>query len=122
MGVFFFKLQKGTFKVHSTKKREERPRHPSSTRATKSATIRRQQQQQPRTSRPADGLRYYGWSWPKVVGLTASEAKSRIERDCPGVYCQVVSVNQLLTMCYCSGRVRLLVDRNGTVVKTPRVG
>jgi hypothetical protein len=30
MGVFFFKLQKGTFKVHSTKKREERPRHPSS--------------------------------------------------------------------------------------------
>lgn len=79
-------------------------------------------QQQPRTWRPSDSLRYYGRSWPKVVGLTAIEAKRRIEGDCPGVYCQIVSVNQMLTMCYCSGRVRLLVDRNGKVVKTPRVG
>jgi hypothetical protein len=54
-----------------------------------------------------------------VVGLTASEAQGKIKRDCPELYCEVVSVNQLLTMCYCSHHVRIMVDRYGKVVKAP---
>jgi hypothetical protein len=57
--------------------------------------------------------------WPHVVGLTASEAQGKIKRDCPELYCEVISINQLLTMCYCSHHVRIMVDRYGKVVKAP---
>ncbi|RLN22259.1 subtilisin inhibitor CLSI-I-like [Panicum miliaceum] len=50
------------------------------------------------------------------------EAERRIKQDCPGVYCEVLPVNSLLTACYRSHRVRVLVDRYGKVAGTPRVG
>ncbi|KAJ1286227.1 hypothetical protein BS78_03G337000 [Paspalum vaginatum] len=139
MGVFFFKVLRGAFKVHSSKNRKKVKVHSSKDRK-KNEEVRQEQhetsrpadtpaparvrQEQPRTraSRPADSLRYYGWSWPRVVGLIAREAERIITRDCPGVYCEVASVNQLLTMCYRSARVRLVVDRYDRVVKVPRVG
>ncbi|TKW17733.1 hypothetical protein SEVIR_5G387500v4 [Setaria viridis] len=106
MGGFFFKVLRGTSKLHSPKKR-------------KRTKVRREQ---PIRSRPAVHLPYFGRSWPHLVGQTACEAEREIERDCPELYCEVVSVNQLLTMCYCSHRVRILVDRYGEVVKIPHVG
>ncbi|CAN6322292.1 unnamed protein product [Urochloa humidicola] len=78
--------------------------------------------EQPIRSRPFGRLPYFGKSWPQVVGLTVREAERRIKRDCPELYCEIVSVNQLLTMCYRSHRVRVMVDRYGKVVKAPRVG
>ena len=57
--------------------------------------------QQPTIRRRLGDLQYFGWRWPQVVGLPAHEAERRIKQDCPGVYCEVVSVNALLTMCYC---------------------
>ncbi|CAL4960440.1 unnamed protein product [Urochloa decumbens] len=106
MGAFFFKVLRGTAKVHSPNQK-------------KKIKVRREQ---PIRVRPAGRLRHLGRSWPQVVGLTAREAESRIKGDCPGVYCQVVSVNQLLTLAYSSNRVRIKVDRYGRVVKVPRVG
>ena len=72
--------------------------------------------------RPVDLYPYHGWRWPQVVGLTAREAERRIKQDCPGVYCEVVSEKALLTMCYRSARVRIMVDGYGKVVGTPHVG
>jgi hypothetical protein len=56
------------------------------------------QREQPNEWRPVDSFPYRGWSWPQVVRLTASEAERVIERDCPDVCCEVVSVDQLLTL------------------------
>lgn len=51
-----------------------------------------------------DMFKYRGCSWPQVVGLNVHKAK------------------QLMTMCYCSKRVRVIIDRHNNVVQTPRVG
>uniref|UniRef100_A0ACD5T6U1 Uncharacterized protein n=1 Tax=Avena sativa TaxID=4498 RepID=A0ACD5T6U1_AVESA len=67
-------------------------------------------------------FKYYGYSWPEVVGLKAHKAKRIIGKGKPDIHFQVVSQNQLLTMCYCSRRVRLIVDGSNCVVRTPRVG
>ena len=78
--------------------------------------------QQPTIRRRLGDLQYFGWRWPQVVGLPAHEAERRIKQDCPGVYCEVVSEKALLTMCYRSARVRIMVDGHGKVVGTPHVG
>ncbi|KAF8717014.1 hypothetical protein HU200_026123 [Digitaria exilis] len=106
MGAFSQKVLRETSKAHSAKKRKKT----------------KVQRQRTAAFRPVDISRYYGWSWPHVVGLTAVEAERRITGDCPGVYCEIVPENSLLTMCYRSGRVRVLVDRDGRVASTPRVG
>jgi hypothetical protein len=67
-------------------------------------------------------FKYHGCSWPEVVGLKADEAKLIIKEGKPDIYIEVVQENQLMTMCYCTRRVRVIVDRYNCVVKTPRVG
>nr|XP_051210540.1 uncharacterized protein LOC127327786 [Lolium perenne]XP_051210542.1 uncharacterized protein LOC127327786 [Lolium perenne] len=69
-----------------------------------------------------DIFKYRGCSWPEVVGLKANKAKRIIRKGKPDIYFEVVSERQLLTMCYCSRRVRLIVGRSNCVVRTPRVG
>ncbi|KAK1698543.1 hypothetical protein QYE76_015240 [Lolium multiflorum] len=69
-----------------------------------------------------DMFKYRGCSWPEVVGLKAEKAKRIIRKGKPDIYFEVVSERQLLTMCYCSRRVRLIVGRSNCVVRTPRVG
>ncbi|XBJ20928.1 hypothetical protein VPH35_011661 [Triticum aestivum] len=69
-----------------------------------------------------DMFKYRGCSWPQVVGLNVHKAKRIIMKGKPDLSCEVVLENQLMTMCYCSRRVRVIVDRHNKVVKTPRVG
>ncbi|XP_044451002.1 uncharacterized protein [Triticum aestivum] len=58
----------------------------------------------------------------QVVGLKVHKAKRIIMKGKPDLSCEVVLENQLMTMCYCSRRVRVIVDRHNNVVQTPRVG
>uniref|UniRef100_A0A8R7TAX2 Uncharacterized protein n=1 Tax=Triticum urartu TaxID=4572 RepID=A0A8R7TAX2_TRIUA len=69
-----------------------------------------------------DMFKYRGCSWPQVVGLKVHKAKRIIMKGKPDLSCEVVLENQLMTMCYCSRRVRVIVDRHNNVVQTPRVG
>ncbi|XP_051210417.1 uncharacterized protein [Lolium perenne] len=72
--------------------------------------------------RESNMYKYRGCSWPEVVGLKANKAKRIIGKGKPDIYFEVVSERQLLTMCYCSRRVRLIVDTSNCVVQTPDVG
>ncbi|CAM0953546.1 unnamed protein product [Alopecurus aequalis] len=70
----------------------------------------------------ADLFKYHGCSWPKVVGLKVHKAKRIIRKGKPDIYFEVKRENQMLTMWYCSRRVRLIVDSSNCVVETPDVG
>jgi hypothetical protein len=54
---------------------------------------------------------YNGPPLPPLVVLTATNAVRRMTQKCPGLRSEVVRENQLVTMCYVSNPVRLMVDR-----------
>jgi hypothetical protein len=68
---------------------------------------------------PADAKKI----WPEVVGLSSSEAKKKILEDRPDASVHVViPSHSVVTMDYCSNRVRVFVDSNDKVVEGPAIG
>ncbi|GJM87779.1 hypothetical protein PR202_ga03772 [Eleusine coracana subsp. coracana] len=61
-------------------------------------------------------------SWPELVGMSSEEAKKKIKEDKPEVDVQVVPADAFVTMDFNTGRVRVFVDSNDKVARTPRMG
>ncbi|KAM0880589.1 hypothetical protein ACQ4PT_033474 [Festuca glaucescens] len=62
-------------------------------------------------------------SWPEVVGLS-SEAKKKIMEDKPDASVDIIVLAGfvVVTMDYCSNRVRVFVDSSDKVIKCPAIG
>ncbi|MFD3720760.1 serine protease inhibitor [Streptomyces sp. NPDC058674] len=60
--------------------------------------------------------------WPELVGRTADEAVAAIRSACPDAEVPVVAEGCMVTMDFREDRVRVFVDADGRVVRTPRVG
>uniref|UniRef100_J3MTD3 Subtilisin inhibitor 1 n=1 Tax=Oryza brachyantha TaxID=4533 RepID=J3MTD3_ORYBR len=61
-------------------------------------------------------------SWPELVGVLATLAATQISRDRPDVAVEVLPPGALLTPDVNDKRVRVFIDNNGLVAKTPVVG
>ncbi|PKA51972.1 Subtilisin inhibitor 1 [Apostasia shenzhenica] len=61
-------------------------------------------------------------NWPEVVGLPAEEAEKKIREEQPESRIQIVGPDQMVTMDFSTGRVRIFVDSAGKVASTPRIG
>ncbi|KAG8653957.1 glu S.griseus protease inhibitor-like [Manihot esculenta] len=62
------------------------------------------------------------WAWPELVGKDGKVAAAIIEKENKNVRAIVVSVNaprDVMQLCH---RVRVVVDENGKVVRTPIIG
>lgn len=61
--------------------------------------------------------------WPEAVGMTGEEAKAIVEREnTDATRIEIVPKDAMVTMDYRTDRVRIRVDENGFVVKTPKIG
>lgn len=60
--------------------------------------------------------------FPELVGMSGADAKAHLEEEFPTFEVQVVPWDAMLTMDYREDRIRIKVDGNGMVKKTPRVG
>ncbi|WP_424216742.1 serine protease inhibitor (plasmid) [Streptomyces sp. BI20] len=60
--------------------------------------------------------------WPELVGGDGSAAADRIRRDRPELHPELVPDGAFVTMEYREHRVRVFVDADGRVARTPRVG
>lgn len=60
--------------------------------------------------------------WPHLIGKHSSEVAGIIKSDRPGIEVVTVPNNAFVTMDMNFERVRLFVDRDGTVTSPPRVG
>mmetsp|Transcript_33929 Transcript_33929/g.87118 ORF Transcript_33929/g.87118 Transcript_33929/m.87118 type:complete len:121 (+) Transcript_33929:41-403(+) len=61
-------------------------------------------------------------SWEECIGLSFEEAKAIILNESPGLNVVKVPQNAMVTMDYVITRVRVFVDDNGMVARTPRTG
>jgi hypothetical protein len=61
--------------------------------------------------------------WPHVLGMDAEEAKQLILNDIPDSHqVHIVPQKSMVTMDYRKDRVRIFVDTNQKVVRTPKIG
>ncbi|GLJ42705.1 hypothetical protein SUGI_0885370 [Cryptomeria japonica] len=61
-------------------------------------------------------------TWPEVVGMLGEEAKKKIELENSGLTIVIIHESSIFTADYISKRVRVFVDSNGKVTKTPMIG
>lgn len=61
-------------------------------------------------------------SWPELVGVLATLAANQISRDRPDVAVEVLPPGAPLTPDYNAERVRVFMDNNAVVIKTPVIG
>jgi len=61
-------------------------------------------------------------TWPEVVGISGEDAKKKIEAEYPDLKVLIMSENSIFTADYNVKRVRVFVDSNGKVTKTPIIG
>lgn len=61
-------------------------------------------------------------TWPQVVGISGEDAKKKIEAENPYLKVLIMSENSIFTADYNVKRVRVFVDSNGKVAKTPIIG
>jgi hypothetical protein len=60
--------------------------------------------------------------FPEVVGMTGEAAKATLISEFPTMAVQVVPYGSMVTMDYREDRIRIRLDENGMVSKTPRIG
>ncbi|XP_015760779.1 PREDICTED: subtilisin inhibitor-like isoform X2 [Acropora digitifera] len=60
--------------------------------------------------------------WPELVGKNAEEATTIIDKEQPGLKIQIIPQNSFVVKNFEEKRVRLFVDKEQTVVKTPQLG
>lgn len=61
-------------------------------------------------------------SWPELEGVSKEEAEKVISKEEPSLTIQVLPKDSMMTMDYRTDRVRIMVDKDGKVASTPRVG
>jgi hypothetical protein len=61
-------------------------------------------------------------NWPELVGRPGAEAEAIIHEDDASLLVQIIPENSMVTMDYRLDRVRVFVNKEGTVVRAPRVG
>ncbi|KAF5826367.1 subtilisin-chymotrypsin inhibitor WSCI-like protein [Dunaliella salina] len=61
-------------------------------------------------------------TWPELVGKPYAEAEAAIKRDAPDLTVSKVNSGSIVTMDFREDRVRVFVDKEGKVEKTPRPG
>ncbi|KAF6987272.1 hypothetical protein CFC21_004929 [Triticum aestivum] len=61
-------------------------------------------------------------SWPELVGILASLAATQIAHDRPAAAIEVLPTGVPVTPDYNLERVRVFIDLNGIVAKTPVIG
>ena len=61
-------------------------------------------------------------TWPEVAGISGKDAKKKIEAEYPDLKVLIMSENSIFTSDYNLKRVRVFVDSNGKVTKTPIIG
>ncbi|KAM7433964.1 hypothetical protein ABFA07_015849 [Porites harrisoni] len=60
--------------------------------------------------------------WPELVGKGAEEATMIIDKEHPGLKIQIIPENSVVKQNFDERRVRIIVDRKQTVIKTPHIG
>lgn len=60
--------------------------------------------------------------WPELVATEAGRARDAILNERPELLVQTVDADAMVTMDFRNDRVRLFVDADNFVVRTPRVG
>jgi hypothetical protein len=60
--------------------------------------------------------------WPHVIGMDAEEAKQLILNDVPDSQVHIVKKSAMVTMDYRTDRVRIFIDEDRKVVRTPKIG
>uniref|UniRef100_A0A0C9S2T1 TSA: Wollemia nobilis Ref_Wollemi_Transcript_18630_628 transcribed RNA sequence n=1 Tax=Wollemia nobilis TaxID=56998 RepID=A0A0C9S2T1_9CONI len=61
-------------------------------------------------------------TWPEVVGMSAEDAKNKIQSENPDLTVVIIPEHSIVTLEYNRNRVRLFVDSNCRVTKTPMIG
>jgi hypothetical protein len=61
-------------------------------------------------------------SWPELVGMNGEEAKAQLQAALPGKKIMLVPKDSMVTMDYRTDRVRIFVDSEGNVARTPTLG
>lgn len=61
-------------------------------------------------------------AWPELEGVSKEEAENVIHKEEPSLTVQVLPKDSMMTMDYRTDRVRVMVDEEGKVASTPRVG
>ncbi len=61
-------------------------------------------------------------SWPELVGMNGEEAKAQLQAALPGKKIMLVPQDSMVTMDYRTDRVRIFVDSEGNVARTPTLG
>jgi hypothetical protein len=61
-------------------------------------------------------------SWPELQGKSKEDAEKVIHQEEPSLTIQVLPKDSMMTMDYRTDRVRVMVDEDGKVAVTPRVG
>ncbi|CAH3115106.1 uncharacterized protein [Pocillopora verrucosa] len=60
--------------------------------------------------------------WPELVGKDAEEATTIIDKEHPGLKIQIIPENSFVIRNLEENRVRIFVDRQQTVTRTPHIG
>ncbi|KMT02818.1 hypothetical protein BVRB_8g194010 [Beta vulgaris subsp. vulgaris] len=60
--------------------------------------------------------------WPELVGENGPEAANIVERENPNVEAHVVLQGSIVTADFRCDRVRVWVNTNGVVYRSPRIG
>ncbi|KAG0477857.1 hypothetical protein HPP92_012576 [Vanilla planifolia] len=61
-------------------------------------------------------------SWPELVGLTIDEALKILKEERPEAELVVVGKDEPVTLDYKFNRIRIFVDSDGKVARTPTIG
>ncbi|PRQ36375.1 putative proteinase inhibitor I13, potato inhibitor I [Rosa chinensis] len=61
-------------------------------------------------------------SWPELVGAKGREAERKVESENDLVEAVIVKEGSFVTQDYRCDRVRIWVDRHGTVTRVPTIG
>ncbi|KAK8936293.1 hypothetical protein KSP39_PZI013409 [Platanthera zijinensis] len=69
-----------------------------------------------------DGERSARDNWPEAVGLTGEEAKNSINEENSLFHLEIVGPDHMVTADFRMDRVRIYVDSDGKVIRTPTVG
>ncbi|GLJ42704.1 hypothetical protein SUGI_0885360 [Cryptomeria japonica] len=60
--------------------------------------------------------------WPEVVGMLGEEAKKKIESENSDLTVVILPEGSFVTADFNNKRVRVFVDSNSIVTKTPKIG
>ncbi|KMZ73657.1 putative Proteinase inhibitor [Zostera marina] len=61
-------------------------------------------------------------SWPNLVGNDGNEAVNQIKNEIPTMKCFTVLIGSIVTCDFNRDRVRIWVDVEGKVIRTPMIG